>query len=233
MEGQTFIVALLSYVKPIGYVVLPYSCYRENEKFISVHERLSKLNISNYSNLTEAEAEVFKLAESYSNQSLIILLQNNIPFYNGKGGSNLYAEDKITIEREYTQASLKFVRTEEGTRYKLRAFHAENEIILQNPENVILVNEPCWYLAGSKLVRFNEQITGKLLIPFSKKDSVIIPKHIEYQYFSTFIRKIANRCDIEAEGFQIKDLHFEPEAILSLETGCAVSISEIAEPETA
>jgi hypothetical protein len=71
MENQTFIVALLSYVKPIGYVVLPYSCFRENEKFISVHERLSTLNISHYSELTEAETEVFKLAESYSNQAII------------------------------------------------------------------------------------------------------------------------------------------------------------------
>lgn len=258
MEEQTFIVALLSYVKPIGYVVLPYSCYRENEKFISVHERLSTLNVSNYSALTDTEAEVFKLAESYSNQAIIkqfskkkespkdffthldkklldetirpfierrlskildILLQNNIPFYNGKGGSNLYEEDKIKIENDSPQASLKFIRTQEGTQYKMRVFHAGSEIILNNPENVILVKDPCWYLAGSKLVRFNEQISGKLLLPFKNKDFVKIPKRIEYQYFSTFIRKIANRCDIEAEGFQIKDLHFEPEAVLSLETG--------------
>ncbi len=256
MENQTFIIALLSYVKPIGYVVLPYSCFRENEKFISVHERLSELNIGNYPELSEAETEFCKIAESYSNQALIkqfskktetpkdffknidkklltenirpfierklskiieILLGSNIPFYNGKGGSNLYAEDKITIEREYTQASLKFVRTEEGTRYKLRAFHATNEIVLNNPENVILVNDPCWYLAGNKLVRFNEQISGKLLVPFSTKDSVSIPKRIEFLYFSTFIRKIANRCDIEAEGFQINDLKHHASAILSLE----------------
>jgi SNF2 family DNA or RNA helicase len=256
MGNHTFFVALLSYVKPIGYVVLPYSCFRENEKFISVHERLSTLNISNYSQLTEAEAEVFILAESYSNQALIkqfskkkespkdffthldkklldetirpfierkiskildILFQNNIPFYNGKGGSNLYEEDKIRIEKDSPQASLKFIRTQEGTHYKMRVFHSGNEIILNNAENVILVNDPCWYLAGSKLVRFNEQISGKLLMPFGNKDFVHIPKRIEYQYFSTFIRKIANRCDIEAEGFKINDLQYQPSAILSLE----------------
>ena len=256
MENHTFFIALLSYVKPIGYVVIPYSCFRKNEKFISVQERLSTLNISNYNQLTEAEAEVFTLAESYSNQAIInqfskkkespkdffthldkklldetirpfierriskildILLQNNIPFYNGKGGSNLYAEDKITIEKDSPQATLKFIRTDEGTHYKMRVFHSGRELVLNNAENTILVNDPCWYLTGSKLMKFNEQISGKLLMPFRNKDFVHIPKRIEYQYFSTFIRKIATRCYIEAEGFKINDLQHQPSAILSLE----------------
>jgi len=256
MEKQTFFVALLSYVKPIGYVVLPYMCFRENEKFISVQERLSILNISQYPGLSEPETEICKLAESFSNQSLIkqfskkketpkdffknidkklldenirpfierrlakimeVLRHNNIPFYNGKGGSNLYPEDKIGIEQESPEASLRFIRTDEGTQYKLRAYHTKKEIALNNPENLILVHEPCWYLAGNKMFLFNEQISGKLLIPFRNKDFVNIPKRIENQYFSTFIRKIANRCDIEAEGFLVNDLQLKPMAMLSLE----------------
>ncbi len=257
MEKEIFIIALLSYVKPLGYVVLPYSCFRDNDKFITVHERLSGLNIGKYPEIKPAESEFFKLSETFSNQALIkqfskkketpkdffahldkkllddmirpfverklslifqILLENNIPLYNGKGGSNLYEEDHIHIESVSPEASLKFIRTPEGTQYKLRAFHANRELVLNNPENAILVNEPCWYLAGNKLLRFREQISGKLLIPFQKKDFVNIPKSIEYKYFSTFIRKIANRCDIEAEGFQVNDLQLQPRAVLSLET---------------
>ena len=257
MEKEIFIIALLSHVKPIGYVVLPYACFRENDKFITVHERLSVLNIGKYPEIKPAEAEFFKLSETFSNQSIIkqfskkketpkdffahldkkllddmirpfverklsqifqILLENNIPLYNGKSGSNLYDEDHIRIESVSPEASLKFIRTPEGTQYKLRAFHENRELVLNNPDNAILVNEPCWYLAGNKLVRFKEQISGKLLIPFQKKDFVDIPKHIEYQYFSTFIRKIANRCDIEAEGFRLNDLQLQPRAVLSLET---------------
>jgi hypothetical protein len=256
MELPTFIAALLSYVKPIGYVILPYSCIRRNEKFISVNERLSEFNISQYPELSEAELEFFKLAESFSNKAIIkqfskkketpkdfftnidknlldemirpfidrklstiidILLEFNIPFYNAKNGSNLYAEDKIEIGSESLQTSLKFIRTTEGTQYKLRAFHANVEVVLNKPGNLILVNEPCWYLTGNKLLKFNEQINGKLLVPFQNKDFVNIPKRIEYKYFSTFIRKIANRCDIEAEGFKVNDLHYKPSAILSLE----------------
>lgn len=257
MSTETFFVAVLANVKPLGYVIIPYICLREKEKFISIHERLSALNIGNYPDLTTAEKEIFSLSETYTNQAILkqfskkketpkdffahldskiltelvrpfierkldkiirILFDNNILFCNGKGGSNLYAEDTIHIERDMARTSLKFIRTSEGTQYKLRAFNGESEIALNSQGNIILVNEPCWYLAGNTLLNFNEQINGKLLLPFQSKEFVSIPKHIEFQYFSTFIRKLANRCEIEAEGFKMNDLQSEPAAILSLET---------------
>jgi len=256
MEKQTFVVALLSFIKPIGYVILPYSCYRDNDNFITVHERLTSLNIGRYHELSNAESEFIKLTESFSNQAIIkqfskksqtpkdfythldkslldemirpfverklskiieLLQTNEIPFYESES-TNLHPEDLITIENETPQARLKFTRTDEGTQYKLKAYLLNKEIVLNRPGNKILVNEPCWYMAGNKLFRFPENINGKLLTPFKNKDFVIIPKHIEYKYFSTFIRKIASRCDIEAEGFRINDLDPVPDAILSLET---------------
>ena len=256
MKKDTFIAAVISYSKPIGYVILPFSCSRENDSFVSIYERISILNIGNYDGLTEPERAFFNLTESFSNQAVIkqfskknqntkeffnnldknildemirpfierklvkiieILLANNIPFYNGNDNSNLYPEDLIVIEKATAEASLKFVRTGEGTRYRLRAFRSSEEILLNKPENIILTNEPCWYLSGNKLIRFDENINGKLLIPFRNKDFVEIPKRMEHKYFSTFIRKIANRCNIEAEGFQMNDLQIQPLAILSLE----------------
>jgi len=256
MKEDTFVVALLSFIKPIGYTILPYSCYRENDNFITIHERLSALNISHYHELSHAESEFIKLTESFSNQAIIkqfskksqtpkdffstidkklldemirpfverklskiieILQQSAIPFYNGNDSTNLHPEDSITIEKESPQTALKFTRTNEGTQYKLRAFHTNAEIMLNATGNKVLVNDPCWYFAENKLYRFNENISGKLLTPFKNKEFISIPKHIEYKYFSTFIRKIANRCDIEAEGFKINDLNPEPEAMLSLE----------------
>ena len=257
MENRKFVVALLSSIKPIGYVILPYSCLRDNDNFITVHERLTSLNISHYHELSSAESEFIKLTESFSNQAIIkqfskksqtpkdffttldkklldemirpfverklsgiieILHANDIPFYKSES-TNLHPEDLITIEDESPQARLKFTRTDEGTQYKLQAYHLNKEIVLNSTGNKILVNEPCWYLSGNKLFRFPENINGKLLRPFQNKEFIVIPKHIEYKYFSTFIRKIANRCDIDAEGFQINDLHFDPLALLSLEVG--------------
>ncbi len=147
-----------------------------------------------------------------------IIHSNEIPFYESES-SNLHPEEGIIIEDESPQARLKFTRTEDGTNYRLQAYHANKEIVLNRPGNKILVNDPCWYLAKNKLFRFPENISGKLLTPFQNKEFVTIPKHIEYRYFSTFIRKIANRCDIEAEGFQVINMQPVPEALLSVEAG--------------
>ncbi len=256
MEKQTFVAALLSYVKPIGYVILPYSCFRGNDNFITVHERLTLMNTRQYPGLGDGVLEIIRQTESFSNLALIrqfskkaltpkdffatldkklldemirpfverklakiigILHDQDIPLYIGNGNTNLYPEDKITFSNETPRATLKFTRTGEGTQYKLRAFHANEEIILNDPANKVLVNDPCWFAEGNKLIRFPENISGKLLNPFKNKDFIAIPKSLEYKYFSTFIRKIANRCEIEAEGFQVKDLQQQPRAILSLE----------------
>ncbi|MFA5972009.1 MAG: DEAD/DEAH box helicase [Lentimicrobiaceae bacterium] len=257
MEKQTFVVAILSLTKPIGYVILPYSCFRDNDNFITINERLSSLNIKQHPDLSLAESEFISITESFSNQAIIrqfskkaqtpkdffttldkklldemirpfverklakiieILQSNDIPLYESES-THLYPEDCINIETESPQARLKFTRTHQGTNYSLRVYHANKEIALNRPGNKILVNEPCWYLTQNKLYSFPENINGKLLTPFKNKEFVTIPKHIEYKYFSTFIRKIANRCDIEAEGFLVNDLQLVPEAILSLEVG--------------
>jgi len=71
MDKQKFIVALLSYIKPIGYVILPYSCFRENDAFITVHERITALNINSYPEIGSAETEICNLSEGYSNKALM------------------------------------------------------------------------------------------------------------------------------------------------------------------
>ena len=258
MEKQTFVVALLSYLKPVGHVILPYSCSIENDKFITIYERITELNGAQYPDLSQGEKELVKLSESYSNTALIkqfsknkkllpkdffatlelkvlddlvrpyvekrvskiieIVHKEKILIYKGGDSINLYPEDRITVEDETTQASLKFVRTAEGTKYKLKVTHADEDIKLNHPENRVIVNFPCLYLAENRLLHFDESITGKLFQPFFNKEFVAIPPRMEFQYFNTFIKKVANRCDVEAEGFQINDLQHEPQSILSLET---------------
>ena len=77
MEKQTFVVALLSYLKPVGHVILPYSCSIENDKFITIYERITELNVAQYPDLSQGEKELVKLSESYSNTALIKQFSKN------------------------------------------------------------------------------------------------------------------------------------------------------------
>jgi hypothetical protein len=71
MDKQKYIIAILTYTKPIGYVILPYSCFKDNDAFITIHERLTALNIHSYPEISSAETEFCNLSESFSNQAIM------------------------------------------------------------------------------------------------------------------------------------------------------------------
>ena len=256
MQKDESIIAVLSNINPIGYVILPYLYQRQNENFITTVERLSAFNIGDYHDSGNHIREFFRLSEEFSYQSLLkqfskkkqsakeflekadkellevrirpyiekrlvkiisLLAENQIDLYDGRALPNLYPSDLIHTEPEKAETRLKFTRTDEGTQYQLKAFHKNQLLKLNFPGNQVITQEPCWYLSGKRLFNFKEGINGKLLIPFSKKECIDIPKRLENQYFNTFIRKIIIRSEIEAEGFQLKDLELQARALLSLE----------------
>jgi superfamily II DNA or RNA helicase len=142
---------------------------------------------------------------------------HDIPLYESKYFPNLYPNERIQIYNSKAEANLRFRRSESGTIYTFEAFLNKQKVNLQHPNNCILTYEPCLYLSENRLFKFDNSINGKFLIPFLKKESIEIPKRIEAQYFSTFIKKIINRCEIIAEGFVINEIQAEPGADLVLE----------------
>lgn len=149
---------------------------------------------------------------------MVHLLQtNDLPLFEAKDMPNLYPEDRIRLSPITAEARLRFLRSETGTQYTFEAFLGRHKVNLQHPGNIILTREPCLYFSEKRIFAFDSTINGKFLIPFLKKESIEIPSRMEVQYFGTFIRKIVNRCEIEAEGFTIRNAEVEPTASLSLE----------------
>ncbi|MDP2236741.1 MAG: SNF2-related protein [Bacteroidales bacterium] len=146
-----------------------------------------------------------------------LFLENDIPVYHGDIWPHLYEESRIKILKSPPEVKLFFKRGEEGTTYTFEAWIKETKISLQNPNNIIVSNEPCYLYSKNRLIRFDDKINGKLLSPFLKKVNIQIPQRIEKTYFESFIKKIVNLSNIEAEGFQIIDLDVKPKVVLSLE----------------
>lgn len=143
-----------------------------------------------------------------------LIIKNGIPLYDVSGLPNLYNSDKIIIEKEKASTLLKFDRTDEGTIYRIETFIRNHEINLQHPGNIILTNQPCYLVSKKRLIQFDTKINGKMLTPFLQKDHIEIPKRFENKYFDTFIKRIVNISDIEANGFQVKQADHQPEAEL-------------------
>jgi SNF2 family DNA or RNA helicase len=150
-------------------------------------------------------------------RTIELIGMKQLALYEAKHMPNLYPEDRITIYQQTANARLRFRRSETGTIYTFEAFLDKQKINLQHSSNTIVTQEPCYYLSQKTLFAFDSSINGKLLIPFLKKESIEIPVRMEAQYFGTFIKKIVNRCDIEAEGFSINDIRVEPNAFLVFE----------------
>ncbi|NTW24628.1 MAG: DEAD/DEAH box helicase [Lentimicrobium sp.] len=146
-----------------------------------------------------------------------LLKANDLKLFDSRQMPNLYPVDQFHIYHEKAEAKLKFRRSENGTLYSFEAMLTGHNVRLQHPSNIILTRDPCLFVSQNRVFAFDESINGKLLLPFLNKESLEIPTRMEAQYFSTFIKKIVNRCEIEAEGFTINEIKPEPHAMLSLE----------------
>jgi superfamily II DNA or RNA helicase len=141
-----------------------------------------------------------------------LIIANNIQVYMHETLPNLYENEQVVIEPIPARARLNFTRTDEGTSYTLSAFMGNKQIDLLQPGNAIITRDPCLLLHEKHLLFFDSEIDGNLLSPFLKKQSIEIPKRIEKDYFGKFIRKLVNRCEIEADGFKVETIKPEPEA---------------------
>lgn len=143
--------------------------------------------------------------------------QHAIPLFHDGRMPNLYPEDRIPFNGEKVTPQLRFRRTGSGTLYTLKIRTGNHMLDLQHPVNLVLTIEPCYLLSSRGLIKFGDDITGKMLQPFLSRESIDIPKHMEGVYFSRFIRKLVSRCEIEADGFEVRDEEVTPAAVLTFE----------------
>lgn len=130
--------------------------------------------------------------------------------------SNFYDEDEIEVPPFYARPEFYFERTELQTRYRLKVFLQDKEILLSNRTCQIVTNDPCLLLYRNQLLAF-EKLNAKKLLPFFEKEFVSAPNTIEDQYYSGFVLKTIRDYDVKAVGFEIREEEAEPKAVLSLE----------------
>lgn len=130
--------------------------------------------------------------------------------------SNVYDEDVIQVPPFFALPKFYFERTETETRYQLKVYLDEKEILLKNKNIIIITNKPCLILYRNQLVTFIK-LNSKRLVPFFEKDFVSVPNSIEEKYYSGFLLKTIRDYDVKATGFTIENVEVEKTGILSIE----------------
>ncbi len=172
-----------------------------------------------YSTLKESffEKQVTPFIEKCMMEVCTILMLSPVRLFKKEAKySNLYDEDEIQVPPFFARPEFHFERTETQTRYKLKVFLEDKEVLLSNRTVKIVTNNPCLLLYRNQLLSF-EKLNAKKLLPFFEKDYVAVPNTIEEKYYSGFVLNTVRDYDVKANGFQIEQADVKRKAILSLE----------------
>ena len=172
-----------------------------------------------FSNLKEGffEKQVTPYIERCMMEVTSILMLSPVSLYKKEAKySNLYDEDEVTVPPLFARPEFHFERTETQTRYRLKIFLDEKEVLLSKRSCQIVTGKPCLMLYRNQLVAF-EKLSAKKLMPFFEKDFVTVPNTIEEKYYSGFVLNTVRDYDVKATGFDIVQADSEKCAVLSLE----------------
>ncbi len=116
----------------------------------------------------------------------------------------LVSDFLVTYPGHQLEPKLHFLKTPEGTvQYRLMLQEGDQAWRISARQVQPLTNEPAWLMVDGKLYRLIN-LNGNLVKPFREKDEVTIPPDKVKTYFEKFILKVAEKSEVEAEGFEIE-----------------------------
>jgi len=155
--------------------------------------------------------DVKRTAVSFINRIMaqaIVIMQDREVFVSGNDGYP--AQTPVHFIRQKAEIEFHFFRDAERTRYFPRVYLGGRKVNMTLPGNEIVVSEPAWMLHRNEIFTFVEEVDGRKLKPFLKKDFISISRSMEKTYFSKFVPQIIERYRVIPEGIEIKDVDAFP-----------------------
>ncbi|HEX2969059.1 MAG TPA: DEAD/DEAH box helicase [Bacteroidales bacterium] len=150
---------------------------------------------------------------------LTIAINEDIPVYFRRiKTATLHSDDRLILASEHAFPVFNFERTPEQTIYRLSLESAGKQINLKDSDSEILTMSPC-VIFHDHTIYFVADIDGSKIKPFLTKESIVIPKKNELQYFRTFVLNAVNNFKVEGSGFTITFFEPEKKAVVQLENG--------------
>lgn len=150
----------------------------------------------------EIKKAVFKFVNRHLDEILNIISNHKLPL-------SFDTERKILVHQFMVRTGdfelepfLFFKKTEAEVFYRLVVAENDQKWNISSRDVIPVCNHPAWVIADYKLYKI-AHINGNMVKPFQTKNEVIIPSASVKTYFKTFILKVAEKVDIEAEGFEV------------------------------
>ena len=151
----------------------------------------------------EAKDSILKYYDRKLNELLTVLKEWNIPLIVGMERKVRLEELKINHSDQIAEPILRFEKTNLGIKYSLKLDTGKDKSWSPFKKDVhILSNDTPWIVADYTLSKL-AKINGNKLKPFLKNELIFIKNEMVYTYFEKFILKVAQKAEIEAEGFDV------------------------------
>jgi SNF2 family DNA or RNA helicase len=182
-----------------------------SKKKISAQDFLASVDVTMY------ERQIRPYIERRLLRCTELFAGSDIPVFLKKQHNNIYDSDRIWLQDDTANAVFNFNRNAGGLQYSLTVSYNDETISLTGKNGFVLVNEPCRLVLGNRIFQFDD-IDGKKLLPFFKKQAISIRAETEKKFLETFAKPVIQKYQVKATAFTITDQHLHPQPILSLET---------------
>lgn len=153
------------------------------------------------------DREVLRTIQLYVHKRLDVLLRlvvkHRLPLSWAVDRRVLVKDFVVRIAEQPLEPQLFFKKTADAVEYRLRLMDGDREFSLRDKDVVAVTNLPTGWICADYTLYQLRHINGYLVKPFRQRDEVNIPAASVITYFKSFILKIVNKVEVEAEGFEV------------------------------
>ncbi|MDF1696047.1 MAG: SNF2-related protein [Saprospiraceae bacterium] len=152
--------------------------------------------------INDIKSVILKFYDRKIHEFCLVLKDWNIPMIIGVERKARLEDLKINHAAHSAEPILRFEKTNLGIKYSLKINDGKIPWSPFRKDVHILSNDNSWIVADYTLMHV-KTINGNKLKPFLKNDNIFIKNEMVYTYFEKFILNVAQKTEIEAEGFDV------------------------------
>jgi SNF2 family DNA or RNA helicase len=135
---------------------------------------------------------------------LDLLRESGTPVYFKGKRKDILLETEISIKKCNAHIILNFEKLENETHYYITPVCEDKDLILFGENSMLITRTPCYAMLDNAIYKFHDNFDGNKLLPFFRKEYIIIPRKNEKEFFKTFVTGAVLDHEIRYSGFEIQ-----------------------------
>lgn len=143
------------------------------------------------------------------------IVDNHYPFVWEAKRREYLEKNRIITKYISVKPKLYFKKSDKGIDYTLEFREKNRQWQPFSKKTHVIGNNPGWIIGNFQLYKL-QNVNGNKIKPFTKKPTIFIKPELTETYFKKFILDIADKADIETEGFKLQESSDLKKAIIEI-----------------